>query len=138
CRWDDSKTGERFNIEAANQGGLTDHPDEYYRHWPFELDPRWEREHECLKSLTMRQHAAVMVGALASYFEAKQDFPSAIRWDGLACWLDPKSPGAFISLKPNVDRRAPIFLNPDELSGKNRYWDLKANSNPTRQRPPAS
>ena len=30
----------------------------------------------------MQQQAAVMLGALASYFEAKQGFAVAMRWDG--------------------------------------------------------
>ena len=84
CRWDDPVTGERLNIEAANLGGLTEHDDEYYRHWPYEVDPRWEREHHVLKSLTMREYAAVMVGCLGAYYQVKEDYPSAIRWDALA------------------------------------------------------
>ncbi|HPD31096.1 MAG TPA: transglutaminase family protein [Phycisphaerae bacterium] len=35
CRWDDGK--ERFNIEGATNGGVSYHPDEYYRSWPKPL-----------------------------------------------------------------------------------------------------
>ena len=63
CRWDDPEAGERLNIEAANGGGLTDYDDEHYRHWPYEINPRWEKEHHTLRSLTMREHASVMVGS---------------------------------------------------------------------------
>lgn len=68
CRWDDPITGERLNIEAANIQGLVDRDDEYYRHWPYEIDPRWEKDHNVLKSLSMREHASIMVGALAGFF----------------------------------------------------------------------
>ena len=43
-----------MNIEAANGGGLTDHEDEYYRHWPLRdrsLHFRREREHHALARL---------------------------------------------------------------------------------------
>ena len=36
-RWEGD--GERFNIEAAGDHGLNRLPDEYYRHWPFEITP---------------------------------------------------------------------------------------------------
>jgi hypothetical protein len=35
CRWDDAAAGVRFNVEY-NGTGMTDYPDEYYRHWPSE------------------------------------------------------------------------------------------------------
>lgn len=132
CRWDDPETGERLNIEAANQGGLTDHPDEYYRHWPYEVDPRWEHEHHILKSLTMRQHASVMVGSLGAYYVEKQDFPAAIRWDGLACWLDPANRSEFVSLCMTIDHISPRYFNADELSGRKKYWKLTPNPSFTR------
>ncbi len=125
CRWDDPTTGERFNMEVSNQGGFTDHPDEYYRHWPFELDPRWEREHHVLTTLTTLQYASVMVGALASYFEATKDVPSAVRYDALAHWLDPGNRSAVVSLRLNMERNYARYFDADELAGKKQYWTLK-------------
>jgi len=125
CRWDDTETGERFNIEAANLGGLTVHEDDYYRQWPFELDPRWEREHHVLKSLTLREYASVLVGALGAYFSATGDVPSTTRYDALACWLDPVNRSAFVSLRMAVEHRLPDFFDSDELAGRKPYWQLK-------------
>ena len=125
CRWDDPVTGERLNIEAANLGGLTDHDDEYYRHWPYEVDPRWEREHHVLKSLTMREYAAVMVGCLGAYYQVKEDYPSAIRWDALAHWLDSANRSTFVSLCLSVDSTSPRYFDADELAGRKKYWELK-------------
>lgn len=125
CRWDDPKTGERLNIEAANQGGLTDHDDEYYRHWPYEIDPRWEKEHHMLKSLTMREHASVMVGSLGAYYAAKGEHASALRWGALAHWLDPASRTAFVLLKGSIDTMSPKYLDADELAGRKPYLALK-------------
>lgn len=135
CRWDDPANGERLNIEAANTRGFVDHDDEYYRHWPFEVDPRWEREHHVLASLTMRQHAAVMVGGLGGYFEARGDRPAAIRWDALAHWLDPADRGAFVSLRLGMEHSLPRYFDADELAGRKKYYDLTPNpsllANPT-------
>ncbi len=124
CRWDDPVTGERLNIEAANLGGLTDHSDEYYRHWPYEIAPRWEREHHVLKSLTMREHASVMVGCLGAYSVAKQDYPAAVRWDALAHWLDPANRSAFVILRRSIDTLSPRYLDADELAGRKDYLAL--------------
>jgi regulator of sirC expression with transglutaminase-like and TPR domain len=128
CRWDDPVTGERHNIESANLGGLTDHDDEYYRHWPYEVDPRWEREHHVLKSLSMREYAAVMVGCLGAYYQAKRDYPSAIRWDALAHWLDPANRSTFVSLCLSVDGTRRRYLDAEELAGRKKYWELTPHS----------
>lgn len=125
CRWDDRRTGERFNIEAATRKGFIDHDDEYYRHWPFEIDPRWEREHNVLNSLTMRQYASVMVSALGAYYTALSDLPAAIRWDAYSSWLDPANRSSFVSLRLGMDHRLPIYLDADELAGRKKYWELK-------------
>ena len=52
-RWDDEKSGERFNIDASNLG-LSTHPDEYYRTGYFEMLPEIEREGCFLQSMTPR------------------------------------------------------------------------------------
>lgn len=143
CRWDDPKTGDRLNIEAANVRGFVDHDDAYYRHWPFELDPRWEREHHVLKSLTMREYASVLVSALGSYFEARgaaSGSPggggahpdlmalqaAAMRYDALALWLDPVNRSAYVSLRLGVEQAAARHLDADERAGRKTYWNLKS------------
>jgi len=142
CRWDDLATGERLNIEAANTSGFVDHDDDYYRHWPFEIDPRWEKEHHALKSLTMREYASVLVGALGSYFSAKNDVPATIRWDAASVALDPANRSAFVSLRMSVEQSLPRYFDADELSGRKRYWELKPHPsllpNPIRKRPVAT
>lgn len=125
CRWDDPTTGERLNIEAANTAGLVDHDDEYYRHWPFEIDPRWEKDHHVLASLTRRQHLAIMVGSLGAYYAAKNDASAAIRWDALAHWLDPADRACFVALRRSIEFSQPKYFDADELAGRKNYWELK-------------
>lgn len=50
CRWDGAD--ERFNIEGASNGGISFHPDEYYRTWPKPISDAEVERGEFLKSLT--------------------------------------------------------------------------------------
>jgi hypothetical protein len=56
ARWDDPK-GERFNIEATNQG-LNVFPDDYYRTGGYEITPEQEQKGCLLRSKTARQELA--------------------------------------------------------------------------------
>lgn len=77
CRWDDPQTGERFNIEAANAGGLADYPDEHYRSWPTKLDSEDVETGGALKTLTMREFLAVKIAARGDYYWHKGQRPEA-------------------------------------------------------------
>jgi regulator of sirC expression with transglutaminase-like and TPR domain len=67
CRWDDARTGERLNIEAANAGGLADYSDEHYMSWPTKVDPQDTRTGGALKSLTMREFLGVKLASRGDY-----------------------------------------------------------------------
>lgn len=59
-RWDDRKTGNRFNIECTSHGFDTP-ADDYYRTWPEET---WEEEiarHGYLRSMTPREELAAFL-----------------------------------------------------------------------------
>jgi len=58
-RWDGA--GERFNIEVTGDRAVNRFPDDYYRHWPFELSPAEEQTEGYLKSLTPPQELAVFL-----------------------------------------------------------------------------
>ncbi len=77
CRWDDPKTGERLNIEAASAGGLVDHPDDYYLSWPTKCDPKDAETGGVLKSLTMREFLALKLAASGDYYWHKNQRPEA-------------------------------------------------------------
>jgi hypothetical protein len=53
--------GERFNIEVTGDHGLNRFPDDYYRHWPFEVSPAEEQAEGYLKSLTPPEELAVFL-----------------------------------------------------------------------------
>ena len=65
-----------------------------------------------------------MVGCLGAYYQAKRDYPSAIRWDALAHWLDPANRSTFVSLCLSVDSTSPRYFDADELAGRKKYWEL--------------
>jgi hypothetical protein len=52
--------GERFNIEAAGRG-VNCFPDDYYRHWRFEVSEREVAAEGYLKSLSPAEELAVFL-----------------------------------------------------------------------------
>jgi len=60
ARWDDSKTGERFNIEGTN-AQFADHPDSYYRNWPDKITDEEMKQGWYLKPLTPAEELAVFL-----------------------------------------------------------------------------
>lgn len=68
CRWDDGK--ERFNIEAAGNGGIDYPPDEYYRTWPIAISDAEMKSGEFLKSLSSQEVLAAFLLQRASCLRA--------------------------------------------------------------------
>ena len=89
CRWDDTRTGERLNIEAANAGGLVDHPDEYYLSWPTKCEPKDVETGGVLKSLSMREFLALKLASSGDYYWHKNQKPEATAAYALAHRLFP-------------------------------------------------
>ena len=61
ARWDDGKSI-RVNLEAANNGGFTSHPDAHYRAWPFPISPAEEKARGYLGNLDSSGMLAVFLG----------------------------------------------------------------------------
>lgn len=86
-RWEDSR--ERFNFEAAGQGANR-FPDDYYRHWPFDVTEEEVQAEGYLKSLTAPEELAVFLSirgmcwqAANRFAEAAESFREASRfWPG--------------------------------------------------------
>lgn len=53
-RWDDARSGNRFNIECTSHGFLTP-PDDYYRTWPVVCSEQEIVSNRWLRSLTPRE-----------------------------------------------------------------------------------
>jgi hypothetical protein len=68
CRWDDGK--ERFNIEAAGNGGIDYPPDDYYRKWPIAISDADMKSGEFLKSLSPQEELASFLLQRASCLQA--------------------------------------------------------------------
>jgi len=60
ARWEDPKTGERFNIEGTNPR-FGDHPDSYYCKWPYPISDAELKRGWYLKSLTPSEELAVFL-----------------------------------------------------------------------------
>jgi hypothetical protein len=60
ARWDDPKTGERFNIEGTNPR-FSDHPDSYYRNWPYTITDAELKLGWYLKPLAPTEELAVFL-----------------------------------------------------------------------------
>jgi len=76
ARWDDPKTGERFNIEAAGHG-LSTPPDDYYRSGPderYRLPPGAEEDGGYLLSKTPRMELAAFLSNRAFRWEDVRDW----------------------------------------------------------------
>lgn len=69
ARWDDPKTGERFNIEGTGKG-LNIYPDEYYLRWPHPITDIELATGRYLRSLTPRAELAGFLSSRAACLEA--------------------------------------------------------------------
>ena len=82
-RWEDALA--RFNIEAAGRG-VNRFPDDYYRHWPFEVSATEEAQEGYLKSLSPSEDLAVFFSIRGmcqreggKWEEAAESFAAAAR-----------------------------------------------------------
>lgn len=69
ARWDDGR-GTLVNLEAANAGGFTSHPDAYYRTWPKPITPQEEKAGGYLRNLTTEESLAVFLSIRAACLTA--------------------------------------------------------------------
>lgn len=97
-------TVERFNIEAAGRG-VNRFPDDYYRHWPFEVSAADEAQEAYLKSLSPAGELAVFLSirgmclreagrrqeAAESFAAAAKLAPGCRSYREIACQLPSKS-----------------------------------------------
>lgn len=60
ARWEDPKTGEKFNIEGTN-AQFADHPDSYYQNWPVRITNAELKQGWYLKPLNPAEELAVFL-----------------------------------------------------------------------------
>jgi hypothetical protein len=95
CRWDDPH-GERFNVEATDQGFYT-HPDDHYRTWPYPWTAFEKRLGWWLKSLTPRQELALFLDSRGTCWLENLETKLAAACFSASCALD--------NTNPNVQER---------------------------------
>jgi hypothetical protein len=89
CRWDGEN--ERFNIEGAGNGGVSYHPDEYYRTWPKPISEAEIQRGEFLKSLTPAEELSSFLIDRGMCLDQNGRYPEARAAFGEAHRLMPQS-----------------------------------------------
>lgn len=103
ARWDDGK-GTRVNMEAANAGGFTSHPDSHYRTWPAPLTPQEEKSGRYLQNLTAEESLAIFMSTRAACLRSAGKHADAISAAAAAFRLAPNLGGIADTLKAMVGR----------------------------------
>jgi len=156
ARWDDPKTGERFNIEGTN-AQFADHPDSYYRNWPDKITDEEMKQDWYLKPLTPVEELAVFLHNRGyclmdsgRFTEAKAAFAMAARLapqDPLGQWriasaaeaMRPIPVGTFIRWVPGkgyVDEDGVPFAYPDPMANVERINAINRANMERLARPP--
>jgi hypothetical protein len=89
-RWEDPRTGERFNIEGTSQGFVSE-PDEYYKEWPRNLSHREHEQGYFLKSLSPKEEVAVFLTTRGHALHDMGNLPEAQETYEKALALSPKN-----------------------------------------------
>jgi hypothetical protein len=101
ARWDDGK-GIRVNLEAANAGGFTSHPDSYYREWPKAIAPQEEVAGGYLRNLTADESLAIFLTIRAACLQAGGAALPAINSAAAAYRLAPQLGGINLALRSTL------------------------------------
>lgn len=101
ARWDDGK-GTRVNLEAANAGGFTSHPDSHYRTWPSPITPREETSGRYLQNLTAEESLAVFMSTRAACLRSSGKTADAISAAAAAFRLAPNLGGIAEALRATI------------------------------------
>jgi hypothetical protein len=140
ARWDDTSTGERFNIECACQG-FEDPPDDRYREWPKPIEgPEEERMFGYLESFSPRREVAEFVGKRAFVLNDHKRYREAAEHFCIAAELTPQLaiyPRCLgITLlewkkhlqsqyPPQFPRRINVLLRPDQRRWPSIPWEVE-------------
>lgn len=139
ARWDDPRTGERFNIECAGQG-FDDPPDDRYRAWPKPVEPGEEEAHGYLVSFTPKRELACAVGRRGYVFVDHKRHREAVECFCLAAELTPQYatyPGCVLGVMalwkkhleeqypPRFPRRIDVMIRPAFRRWKTIPWEVE-------------
>jgi hypothetical protein len=91
ARWDDSKSGERFNIEGSGEG-FSSYPDDHYKAWPMKMTETEAKAGNYLTSLSPARELAVFLAARGHCLGDTRRLPEARVAYAQAHRFDPKSP----------------------------------------------
>lgn len=139
ARWDDSNTGERFNIECSGEG-FSDFPDDHYRKWPEPITPREERAYGYLQSFTPKRDLANFLGQRGFVLHDHKRYREAGECFCMANELTPQwdtYPSCILTLlrdwkrhlqsqyPPLFPRRIDVLLRPDRRRWPSVPWEVE-------------
>lgn len=105
ARWDDGQ-GTRVNLEAANAGGFTTHPDSHYRTWPFPLSPAEEESGGYLQNLDASRMLAIFLCTRALCLQSTGQSTDATRAASAAFTIAPALGGMAECLQSMIGPRS--------------------------------
>jgi len=115
ARWEDPKSGEKFNIEGTNPR-FNDHPDSYYRNWPAPISDAELKLGWYLKPLTAAEELAVFLQNRACclmtnkrYAEAREVYTHSYR-------LAPQNPLGRLQIASAAAEGRPVPIRSDRVS----------------------
>ncbi len=87
ARWVSPDGGERFNIEASNPAGFTEHADDYYRTFPHPMPPTDIKSGYYLRDFSPADDLALFLFSRAWVLEANQRFEESLPAWARCCFL---------------------------------------------------
>jgi hypothetical protein len=109
ARWEDAKTGERFNIEGTNPR-FDDHPDSYYQNWPAPITEAELKQGWYLKSLAPTDELAVFLQNRAFCLMDNGRFAEAKTAFSLSYRLAPQNPLGPAQIASAAGIRGPVSV----------------------------
>ena len=126
ARWEDPRTGEKFNIEGTNPR-FDNHPDSYYRRWPAPISDAEIKQGWYLQSMSAKEELGVFLQNRAWCLMDHRRFAEAETAFAQSRKIDPRNPIGqqqwILATQAPIPFVDPVDVFPDNRSPVNRRSD---------------